>query len=415
MKRLPAYTTYIIMESSLGLFMAVIFVASSIYQVTVAGLSPLQLVLVGTMLELSVFLFEVPTGVVADVYSRRLSIIIGTFLIGLGFLVEGSFPRFFPILLAQVLWGVGFTFTSGATQAWISDEVGEAEAGRAFLRVSQFRGTANFVGGGLGIFLGAYFTVNVPIQVGGLLVMLVGLFLAFFMPETGFKPTPREERSSWQHLWHTFRLGLETVRGRKDLMTILLIGLFFGLFSEGFDRLWTKHLVDSFGPEVGGMEPVLWLGFLRGAGVLLSVAAAEWARRKIPTDNPVGIAKSLFGVSVLLIVGLFGFALAGGLWPALAFYLLISMTRNVIGPVYDAWVNRGLDSGVRATVLSMGSQVDAIGQIAGGPGVGLIGSLISVRAALATSALILIPVLPLFRRAQGQAQPVPEPSVPPES
>ena len=109
-----------------------IFTASSIYQVTVAGLTPLQLVLVGTTLELSVFIFEIPTGVVADVYSRRLSIIIGMFLIGLGFLVEGTFPIFWAILLAQVLWGVGYTFTSGATEAWITDEIGEAAAGQGF-------------------------------------------------------------------------------------------------------------------------------------------------------------------------------------------------------------------------------------------------------------------------------------------
>ena len=69
--------------------------------------------LVGTLLEASVFLFEVPTGVVADVYSRRLSVIIGYALIGLGFALEGIVPRFEAVLLAQVLWGVGYTFTSG--------------------------------------------------------------------------------------------------------------------------------------------------------------------------------------------------------------------------------------------------------------------------------------------------------------
>jgi DHA3 family tetracycline resistance protein-like MFS transporter len=55
------------------------------------------LVLVGTVLEPSVFIFEIPTGIVADVYSRRLSIIIGQVLIGLGFMVEGLFPVFLPL------------------------------------------------------------------------------------------------------------------------------------------------------------------------------------------------------------------------------------------------------------------------------------------------------------------------------
>jgi MFS transporter, DHA3 family, tetracycline resistance protein len=112
-------------------------VVTSLYEATVAGLTPVQLILVGTALEVSAFVFEVPTGIVADVYSRRLSIIIGYVLMGLGFLVEGFFPAFLPILLAQVIWGLGYTFTSGATQAWISDEVGEETANKLFLRGTQ--------------------------------------------------------------------------------------------------------------------------------------------------------------------------------------------------------------------------------------------------------------------------------------
>ncbi len=102
-----------------------VFTASAVYQVTVAELTPLQLVLVGTALELTVFVFEIPTGVVADVFSRKLSIVVGFLLIGTGFSLEGSFPIFAIILLGQLVWGIGYTFTSGATQAWISDEIGE--------------------------------------------------------------------------------------------------------------------------------------------------------------------------------------------------------------------------------------------------------------------------------------------------
>jgi DHA3 family tetracycline resistance protein-like MFS transporter len=65
-----------------------------------------------------------------------------------------------------------------------------------------------------------------------------------------------------------------------------------------------------------------------------------------------------------------------------------------------AWVNQRLDSQVRATVISMSSQVDALGQIIGGPIVGAIGTLVSLRAALLSSAAILSPVLILFSRAR---------------
>ncbi len=87
-----------------------------------AHLNPLQLVLVGTVLEITVFLTQVPTGALADVYSRRLAVIVGLVLIGTGALLEGSIPQFWAILLSQVLWGVGVTFTDGADSAWIANE-----------------------------------------------------------------------------------------------------------------------------------------------------------------------------------------------------------------------------------------------------------------------------------------------------
>ena len=105
-------------------FSMLVFTVNLIYQVQVAHLNPLQLVLVGTVLEGTSFLFEVPTGIVADVYSRRLSIIIGTFLLGVGLALQGVVPSFGVILLAQVIWGIGYTFTSGATEAWLTDEIG---------------------------------------------------------------------------------------------------------------------------------------------------------------------------------------------------------------------------------------------------------------------------------------------------
>jgi len=137
-RKVNAYKLYLALQFLTGLFFSMMFVVTSFYEATVAGLSGLQLVLVGTTVEVTILLFEVPTGIVADAYSRRLSVIIGFFLMGIGFLVEGTFPIFGMILLTQVLWGIGYTFTSGATQAWLSDEIGEENANRAFLRGSQF-------------------------------------------------------------------------------------------------------------------------------------------------------------------------------------------------------------------------------------------------------------------------------------
>lgn len=371
-----------------------IFAASSIYQVSVAGLSPLQLVLVGTVLELSILLFEVPTGIVADMYSRRLSIIIGYVLIGVGFLLEGSLAFFLPIILGQILWGIGYTFTSGATQAWISDEIGEVRANRAFLRANQLGQATALLGLGAGALIGSL-RVSLPIQVGGGLILALAVVLAFLMPENGFQPAPRKERHTWQVFRATFTDGIAAIRRRPALLDILLIGLFFGLYSEGFDRLWTKLILDNFTfPAL--FQPVVWLSGLRAAGMMVSIAATEVASRRTDTTNHIRIARALMGITIVLIAGLIGFAQARWLIGLVAAYWIIYVSRNLINPLYTAWVNQKLDSTVRATVLSMSSLVDAIGQVAGGPLIGLIGNLSGVRVAISISSLSLTPILLLF-------------------
>lgn len=400
MKKPSAYTVYLILEGGMAMIMSMIFTASSLYQVSMAELNPLQLVLVGTTLELAVLLFEVPTGVVADIYSRRLSVLIGVFLIGLGFILEGSLPVFATILLAQVIWGLGYTFTSGATQAWISDEIGEAAAGEAFLRSSQVGQIGALVGIGAGVLVGSV-AVNLPVVLGGFLIIFLGFFIALVMPETGFKPTPREARSTWSSMVSTFRQGLDVVRQRPALRIILAIGLVYGLYSEGFDRLWTKHLVDDIGfPALGAMQPIIWLGVMRAGGMLLSVGAVEYLRPRIETGLHASVARALLSISALLVAGLFAFALAPGFGLALLAYWLIYVMRSLIEPLYTAWVNQRLDSRVRATVISMSGQVDAIGQVASGPLVGLVGSAVSVQAAISLTGFILSPALILIGRAR---------------
>src|SRR6476646_10014399 len=125
LRKWDAYRVYLILSGLSSLLFSLIFTLNLVYEAQVVGLTPLQLVLVGTTLETTAFLFEIPTGIVADLYSRRLSVIIGFFLIGVGFTIEGSLPFFAAILLTQVFWGIGSTFTSGALEAWIVDEVGE--------------------------------------------------------------------------------------------------------------------------------------------------------------------------------------------------------------------------------------------------------------------------------------------------
>jgi len=399
-KKLNAYPTYLFMIGADGAFSSLIFTVNMIYQATVVGLDALQLVLVGTTLELTAFLFEVPTGVVADVYSRRWSIVLGYALIGIGFIIEGVFPVFAAVLIAQVVWGIGYTFTSGATEAWLTDEIGEDKAGRAFLRASQVARLGTLIGIAASVILGNE-RVNLPIIAGGIGFIAIGVFLAIAMPETGFAPTPRGERSSFQALWHTFRQGIAMIRQRPALTRILGIGWFHGLYSEGVDRLWTPFLLLFVFPSFGGITTVTWFGIIRVGGIVLGIVANEIAHRRVKMEDEAVLRRALFAVNAAMVGALVAFAAAFDVWFAVIAYWLWSSLRGTFGPLHTAWVNRRLDPQVRATVISMSSQVDALGQIVGGPPVGLIGNFISLRAALATSAVILTPALALFARAKN--------------
>ncbi len=398
MKRLDAYVIYLIEEFFTSLFFALIFTVNLVYQVQVVGLNPLQLVLVGTLLETTAFLLEVPTGIVADVYSRRLSVIIGTFLLGLGFVIEGSFPFFAAVLLCQIIWGAGATFMSGALEAWVADELGEENAGRAYLRAAQVGQLGALVGISLSIALGSLL-INLPIVAGGAGVIGVALFLLVFMPEHGFKPTPRENRNSFQQLAHTFRGGLALVRGRRIVVTILVIAAIFGAFSEGFDRLWTPHLLNNFTlPPLGQFQPIVWFGIINAVSMLLGIVGTEYVRRRVDTNHHVLVARALFVINALIIIGVIVFGLAWTFSLALVALLALKPLRGMSVPLTTAWLNQSLEPGVRATVLSMRNQVDAFGQILGGPVLGLIATAFSLRVEMVVGALVLLPALWLYSR-----------------
>ncbi|MCA1553995.1 MAG: MFS transporter [Chloroflexi bacterium] len=397
MRRLDAYKVYLTTESAAALFFSMIVAANMIYQVTAVGLNPLQLVLVGTVLEATAFIFEVPTGIVADVYSRRLSIIIGYLLIGVGFALEGLVPRFEAILLAQVIWGIGYTFTSGASEAWIADEIGEARVGGAFVRAAQGAQVGAVIGTIVGIALGSV-QINLPIVLGGVLTSAIGVWLIVCMPERGFMPKPRGERTSFQHMAATLRDGIGMMQRRPALLTILAVTAVDGIASEGYDRLWTAHVLDNFTfPDVFNLQPIVWLGAIRIAIMLLSALGLEAVRRRVQPNNHRSSARALFVLYAGLALSMLAVALSGGFALLVIVSLAVGVLRRMIGPLYTAWVNQRLDPQVRATVISMSSQANALGQIAGGPVVGVIGAAWSIRAALVASAALLTPVLWLVR------------------
>jgi len=395
-KSIPQPSIYLIYSGATAFFFSLAFTVSQIYRIDMLHLNPLQLVLVGTVLETSCFLFEIPTGIVADMKSRKLSVIIGLILMGLAFIIEGTIPLFISVVLSQVLLGIGYTFTSGADEAWIADEMEGKCLDSIYLRATQVTQLFSFAGILVSSLLG-YRMINLPIIVSGLLFIALAVFLMFFMRETNFTPSPAKDRNSWGQMGHTFAEGVKFIREKPVLMLIMAISLLYGLYSEGFDRLWTAHFLSDIGfPAALNLKQVVWIGIIDGSAMLLSIAAVEYIKRRMEKAGELERVFALTLINVFMVVTMILFGLSGNFSMALAMYLTFNILRTSNRPIYNAWINENIKSEVRATVLSTYGQIDALGQIIGGPIIGLIALKASIPAAIVVSGIILSPVIVIF-------------------
>jgi DHA3 family tetracycline resistance protein-like MFS transporter len=370
-------------------------------------MNPFQLVLAGTVFELAILLCEVPTGVLADTFSRRLSVIVGTLIIGVSLTLEGLVPLVAAVLIAEAIGGVGETFLSGATEAWLADEVGEAQVGPVYLRGAQIGRVAGLIGIPASVGL-ASIQLNLPIVVGGALYLALGLFLILAMPERGFQPAPPEERASWRAALGTLHAGVRVVRGSSLLLALLVVNLVVGAAGEGFDKLWEAHLLlDYTFPSLGALQPVVWFGIINAAtaiGGLLIVALFQ-RRLEAISRSGAATARALLALNALLALSVILFGLAGSFMLALAALLLKAVLSALSGPLHQTWLIQQTSSQVRATVLSISSQANSLGETAGGPLVGAVGARFSLRAAMVLSGALLAPVVALYARTLRQAAP----------
>lgn len=368
--------------------------AATLYRIRVAGLDPLELVLVGTALELTVFAAEVPTGVVADRYSRRLSIVIGFAVMGVGFAFEGLVRSFWPILAAQVVWGVGYTFTSGATQAWIAGEVGDDRAPDVLMRGAAARRIGGLVGVPAGVLAGLS-ELGLALVASGVVLTTFALGIRPFMPEDGFDRAPESAEPLFTDV---LRDGARAIRGRPILVAFFAVVFFVGASSEAFDRLWQLHLVDGIGIGVDVPEIVV-VGAVGFVVQMLGFFALHVVRRRVGRARTPALAGALVWVTVGTAAALAGLALAPGVGLAVGAVLAVYVFRVLHEPLADAWVVRQVAPRVRATVLSAYGQGDALGEIAGGPGMGVIARRVALTAAFWASAAALVPAVGVYAKA----------------
>jgi DHA3 family tetracycline resistance protein-like MFS transporter len=405
--RYSAPLIYLIMSGVKSFAGALVLTILAIYYVTGVGMNPFQLVLAGTVFELAILLCEVPTGVLADTFSRRLSVIVGTLIIGVSLTLEGLVPLVAAILIAEVIGGVGETFLSGATEAWLAGEVGEAQVGAVYLRGAQIGRVAGLIGIPASVGL-ASIQLSLPIVAGGALYLALGLLLILAMPERGFRPAAPEERASWRSAFGTLRAGVRAVRGSSLLLALLAVNLVAGAAGEGFDKLWEAHLLLDYSfPSLGALQPVVWFGIINAATAIagLLVVALFQRRLEATSRSAAATARTLLALNTLLALSVILFGLAGSFGLALAALLLKASVSALGGPLYQTWLIQQTSPRTRATVLSISSQANSLGETAGGPIVGAVGARYSLRAAMVLAGALLAPVLALYARTLRQSAP----------
>jgi MFS transporter, DHA3 family, tetracycline resistance protein len=398
MKRLPATRVYYGLQ--VLLYMPT-WVVMAVYLVQELQLSPLELILMGTAMEAAVFLFEVPTGVVADTFSRRLSLIIGYLGMGLAWILVGIASEPWAIIALWGFWGLAYTFTSGAYEAWITDEVGVENVGRVFLKGER----VHYIGSVLGLIVQVAIgivSLRAGVIAGGAFTLAAGLLCIAFMPETGFRRRPRAERgSALAELRTTAKSGVRYAWAAPVILLLVSVELFMGMSSEAFDRLKEAHFLRNVGlPAAGDLDPVVWFGIFWLAGMIIGFFAVGHLLKRFERGGRQVVTSSLFAFTVFELAAMLVFALTGETWLAIAALLGVFLARNLAGPLYTIWLNEQItDSSVRATVLSISGQANAIGQAGGGPVLGVIGNVWGIRAALTAGALVIAPALALYARA----------------
>ena len=359
------------------------WLAASVYLVVVADLSPSQLVLLGTGQAVTVLLAEVPAGVFADTVSRKWSVVLAHLISGIGMAVTGVVIAFPLLVVTQALWGLGWAFASGADVAWITDEL---DRPGLIDRVLAARARWELVGAATGLVafavVAAITSLGTAVVLSGVAFVGLGAVVALRFPERRFTPAPVEQR--WRDAMSIFRRGVRLARRDRVVVFVIVAWLLVNGGSEGFGRLVEKRLVTlGFGDSGRG---IVWFAAL---GLVTLLASAVVLRVVESRIHQAAVARRTYVLCCLVgVVGLVLFAHAPDSRYAVA-AVLLAKNVEVVRTVGEIWVNRRTTSDVRATVHSLLSQSEHLGELVFGLLLAAVAAASTVTVSLTGSAILL--------------------------
>lgn len=384
-----------------GFFFASWAVAAVVWWAVVLDLSPLQLVLLGTALEGTVLFSEIPTGVVADVLSRKWSVVTSWLVIGTAQFLTPLSEHFVWLMLCQVLWGLGLTFQSGADTAWVTDEIREPDDG-LIVRHAMWR-AVGVIAGILAAFVILTGSITLVMQVAGVGSVLFGCWLAVTMRETNFTPASGDARATWRAFGATLKKGFELTRRVSALRLMVVAVVFLAAADELVDRLDVDRVVDLGFPDLSGEDSVVLFGIVWMVMTILTIPVMAAANRHAERMEQPGGDGSARLLRLLIIAGATGvlfLAIGTPLALALMGWVMRDVIRETVEPLSMAWTNRHAEPDVRATVLSFRSQAQSGGEVLGGVLLGLVAQFLGGGVAFGAAAILMLIAAFQFRASR---------------
>ena len=296
---------------------------------------------------------------------------------GTGMLITGLVTAFPALVATQMLWGVAWTFSTGADVAWLTDELERAERAPALLtagaRWGQIGGASGMVAFGA---LAWAAGLSTAIVTAGAAMLALGGFVALRFGEHGFTPTRRER---WRESVSIFRRGVDLSRRDREIPLVLAATLLTNGAAEGFGRLYPKQLVGLGFPAKPAS--IVWFAALGLVSLAMGALALRIVEARI---DGAGVARRVYAAAC--VIGALGLALlaaAPDVFTGMSGVLIVGgVSLTVTRCASVIWVNARTASDVRATVHSFLSQAEYLGEITLGFGLGALAQATGIAAAM---------------------------------
>jgi MFS family permease len=350
-------------------------------------------------------IFEVPTGVLADTWGRRASYLLGagTLLVStlLYLLMWRTQAPFWGWAIASVLIGLGFTFFSGATEAWLVDALafsGFKENLESVLARGQIVGGAAMLTGSVaGGFIAQMTTLGVPYILRSALLGLTLAAAFFLMKDLGFSPD--RSKRPLDEVRRVVRASLDNGWRNPPVRWLMLAALCAGGVDIYAFYALQPYLLELYGDPgafgIAGLAAAIVAGTEMLAGMIAPRLRRLFARR-----THALVLASVLGTTSLALLGL-----TSKFWVAIALLVVWGLMFSVSVPIRQAYINGIIPSEQRATVLSFDNLMASAGGVAAQPALGRLADVRGYAAAYVASAVIQLAAVPFLLLARREDAP----------